>query len=324
MTCETSAFGSRSPAPTTTSRTGTPSASTGSFTYAYSRHNLFSGYTVHIQKANNVTTTHFRGRIDADGTEVDPSSFSGTLGAGDTDVQTALETIDDFVLGGSSTQSVVAFKCILDGCRSGVVRCRHAHSGVRGRATDKPRADSPSRTPAPPTLTDRVVIPENGIYELVVSVYANNPNASVRTTPHISFTVETGGTETVLDDEGTTYLRGATGSQQVGAIDHTALVELDVDDRIGVVMRQEGTTDITVVGVKSFFGILKTRWVRGGLKGRKGRRALAAPMKAYSTRCRSATPPVTWCSAISARAPVPFPSITSTRRRTRGPTRSRP
>ena len=149
--------------------------STGSFTYAYSRHNLFSGYTVHIQKANNVTTTHFRGRIDADGTEVDPSSFSGTLGAGDTDVQTALETIDDFVLGGSSTQSVVAFKCILDGCCSGVVRCRHAHSGMRGRATDKFRADSPSRTPAPPILTDRVVIPENGIYELVVSVYADQP-----------------------------------------------------------------------------------------------------------------------------------------------------
>ena len=223
---------------------------------------MFSGYTVHIQKANNVTTTHFRGRIDADGTEVDPSSFSGTLGAGDTDVQTALETIDDFVLGGSSTQSVVAFKCILTDVAAAsyaadthILECAAVPPISQGGFT----VENASAT----DLTDRVVIPENGIYELVVSVYANNPNASVRTTPHISFTVETGGTETVLDDEGTTYLRGATGSQQVGAIDHTALVELDVDDRIGVVMRQEGTTDITVVGVKSFFGILKLGGARG-------------------------------------------------------------
>ena len=140
MTCETSAFGSRFAGADYYITNWHTIGSTGSFTYAYSRHNLVSAATRStFRKQTTSPRRTFRGRIDADGTEVDPSSFSGTLGAGDTDVQTALETIDDFVLGGSSTQSVVAFKCILDRMSPPpVIRCRYAHSGVRGRATDRP------------------------------------------------------------------------------------------------------------------------------------------------------------------------------------------
>ena len=63
------------------------------------------------------------------------------------------------------------------------------------------------------------MIPENGIYELVISIYATNPHASIRTTPHMYRSPSRPAVQKpCLDDEGTTYLRGATGSQQVGAI----------------------------------------------------------------------------------------------------------
>ena len=80
--------------------------------------------------------------------------------------------------------------------------------------------------------TDRVVIPEDGLYELIVSLYVDN-GTGTRTTPHVSFTVETGGVVTTLDDEGTGYIRGSQGGQDEGAVDHTSIVELDEDDRIG-------------------------------------------------------------------------------------------
>ena len=74
--------------------------STGGFAYAYSRHTLFAGYLIHIQEAATETTTHFRGESDAENVEVDASGFSGNLGTGDDDVQTALATIDGLTLGG--------------------------------------------------------------------------------------------------------------------------------------------------------------------------------------------------------------------------------
>ena len=113
--------------------------------------------------------------------------------------------------------------------------------------------------------TDRVVIQEDGLYELIVSLYVDN-GTGTRTTPHVSFTVETGGVVTTLDDEGTGYIRGSQGGQDEGAVDHTSLVELDEDDRIGLVLRQEGTPNITIEGAQSFFAIVKA----GGATGPAG------------------------------------------------------
>ena len=113
--------------------------------------------------------------------------------------------------------------------------------------------------------TDRVVIPEDGLYELIVSLYVDN-GTGTRTTPHVSFTVETGGVVTILDDEGTGYIRGSQGGQDEGAIDHTSIVELLADDRIGLVVRQEGTPNITIEGAKSFLAIVKA----GGAVGAVG------------------------------------------------------
>ena len=120
--------------------------------------------------------------------------------------------------------------------------------------------------------TDRVVIPEAGLYELIVSLYVDN-STGTRTTPHVSFTVETGGVVTTLDDEGTGYVRGTQGSQEEGAIDHTSFVELSEDARIGVVLRQEGTPNITVEGAQSFFAIVKI----GGAQGPAGSAGPAGP-----------------------------------------------
>ena len=77
--------------------------------------------------------------------------------------------------------------------------------------------------------TDTRGDPEDGLYELIVSLYVDN-GTGTRTTPHVSFTVETGGVVTTLDDEGTGYIRGSQGGQDEGAIDHTSIVELDEDD----------------------------------------------------------------------------------------------
>ena len=53
--------------------------SAGGFTYAYSHHHLFSGYTAHFQSAATLTTTHFRGESDAENVAVDASGFTGNL-----------------------------------------------------------------------------------------------------------------------------------------------------------------------------------------------------------------------------------------------------
>ena len=74
--------------------------SAGGFTYAYSHHHLFSGYTARFQSAATLTTTHFRGESDAENVTVDASGFTGNLLITDTDVLTALRTIDALILGG--------------------------------------------------------------------------------------------------------------------------------------------------------------------------------------------------------------------------------
>ena len=158
---------------------------------------------------------------------VTATGFSGNLSATDTDVQTALDTIDGFTLGGgggggTGTASVVAFKCALTDVASAsyasdtqILECEATPSINEGVFVVEDASGTDT--------TDRVVIPEDGLYELIVSLYVDN-GTGTRTTPHVSFTVETGGVVTTLDDEGTGYIRGSQGGQDEGAVDHTSIV----------------------------------------------------------------------------------------------------
>ena len=85
--------------------------SQGGFDYHYAQRNLFEGYTVTVQEAVTQTTTHFRGESDAENVTVDASGFSGNLSGTDTDVQTALGTLDTLSVGGgaSVTNDVILF-----------------------------------------------------------------------------------------------------------------------------------------------------------------------------------------------------------------------
>ena len=200
---------------------------------------------------------------------VTATGFTGNLSATDTDVQTALDTIDGFTLGGgggggTGTASVVAFKCALTDIASAsyssdtqILECEATPSINEGVFVVEDASGTDT--------TDRVVIPEDGLYELIVSLYVDN-GTGTRTTPHVSFTVESGGVVTTLADEGTGYIRGSQGGQDEGAVDHTSIVELLADDRIGLVVRQEGTPNITIEGAQSFLAIVKA----GGAVGAVG------------------------------------------------------
>ena len=135
---------------------------------------------------------------------VTATGFSGNLSGTDTDVQTAMNTIDGFTLGGgggSGAASVVAFKCVMTDVASAsystdtqILECEATPSINEGTFVVEDASGTDT--------TDRVVIPEAGLYELIVSLYVDN-GTGTRTTPHVSFTVETGGVVTILDDEGT-------------------------------------------------------------------------------------------------------------------------
>ena len=80
-----------------------------------------------------------------------------------------------------------------------------------------------------------------------------------------------GGTDTVLADQGTEYVRD---SVEAASVYHTSLVELEVDDRIGVVLQSEaGSASIGIDGSKSYFAIIRT----GGPEGPRGPGRAPAP-----------------------------------------------
>ena len=74
--------------------------SAGGFTYAYSHHHLYSGYTARFQTAATLSTTHFRGESVAENVTVDASGFSGNLTTAATDVQAFAAEVDALTLGG--------------------------------------------------------------------------------------------------------------------------------------------------------------------------------------------------------------------------------
>ena len=112
--------------------------------------------------------------------------------------------------------------------------------------------------------TDRVVIQAAGFYQLIVSLHIDSIASTLRTVAIVSFQLERGGTDTVLADQGTEYVRDGV---EAASVYHTSLVELEVDDRIGVVLQSEaGSASIGIDGSKSYFAIIRT----GGPEGPRG------------------------------------------------------
>ena len=67
--------------------------SAGGFTYAYSHHHLYSGYTARFQTSVTLSTTHFRGESVAENVTVDASGFA-VLTSAATNAQAAFGEID--------------------------------------------------------------------------------------------------------------------------------------------------------------------------------------------------------------------------------------
>ena len=112
--------------------------------------------------------------------------------------------------------------------------------------------------------SDRVVIQDAGFYALTTSVYIESIASATRTSAHVAFQLERAGTDAVFSDVGTEYVRDGV---EVGSIEHTSLVELEVDDRIGLVLRSEVTAaTLAIDGSKSVFAIVRV----GGAEGPRG------------------------------------------------------
>ena len=295
---------------------------------------------------------------------VTATGFAGNLSGTDTDVQTALDTIDGFTLGGGGGVStfialtdtpaaITADECVqgntagdaltFGACGAGgTTVTANPGSGatdlttVTIGTTDYTIAPTATAVTAfecvmadvaattysavtnilecdgTPTInegmfvvedasgtdtTDRVVIQAAGFYQLIVSLHIDSIASTLRTVAIVSFQLERGGTDTVLADQGTEYVRD---SVEAAAVYHTSLVELEVDDRIGVVLQSEaGSASIGIDGSKSYFAIIRT----GGPEGRAGRRAPAQTLTAWTCPTR----PTCGCGSSPSSRPAAGP-----------------
>ena len=95
-------------------------------------------------------------------------------------------------------------------------------------------------------------------------MYIESIASATRTSAHVAFQLERAGTDAVFSDVGTEYVRDGV---EVGSIEHASLVELEVDDRIGLVLRSEVTAaTLAIDGSKSVFAIVRV----GGAEGPRG------------------------------------------------------
>ena len=167
--------------------------------------------------------------------------------------------------GGMGTASVVAFECELSDVANDTynvtpkqfLNCATVRINEGGfTVEDGSQTDT----------TDRIVIPEDGIYEFVASAFAQDGSSGgSRTILHASFSVERGGVVTIQENEGSGYLRRSTGANQI-SWHHTSLASLEEDDRVGLVLLSNADTVLSIDGSKSFFALAKL----GGAVGAAG------------------------------------------------------
>ena len=190
------------------------------------------------------------------------TTVTANPGSGTTDLTTVTIGATDYTIAPSAT-AVTAFECVMTDIAATTYAASTNILECDGTPTINEGAFVVEDASGTDT-TDRVVIQEAGFYELITSVYIESIASTLRTTAVVGFQVERGGTDAIYADEGTGYVRDGL---EVSAIDHTSFVELEVDDRIGVVLRSAAAAaTMAVDGSKSFFAIIRT----GGPEGPRG------------------------------------------------------
>ena len=190
---------------------------------------------------------------------VDATAFSGNLSTADTAVQTALDTIDGLTLGGGGTVSVVAFSAPLANVAAATYGTATQILDL-GTATINQGAFTVDDT----GTADRIMIPEDGIYELIASIHVTGVNRSIVS---VRFTLDNGtDAEVAIAGQGAGYVRGLDTELFIVA-EHAHLADLNAGDLIGVTIQDSKTAEnIVVVGASSSIDIIKI----GGAKGDVG------------------------------------------------------
>ena len=190
------------------------------------------------------------------------TTVTANPGSGATDLTTVTIGTTDYTIAPSAT-AVTAFECVMTDVAAAtysavtnILECDGTPTINEGMFVVEDASGTDT--------TDRVVIQAAGFYQLIVSLHIDSIASTLRTVAIVSFQLERGGTDTVLADQGTEYVRD---SVEAASVYHTSLVELEVDDRIGVVLQSEaGSASIGIDGSKSYFAIIRA----GGPEGPRG------------------------------------------------------
>ena len=189
---------------------------------------------------------------DASEVSVDGTQFDGTgnLSSSDTDVQTALETIDGLTLGGGGAASVVAYSDTMTNVTSWYnTAWENVMTGLTTTAINQG-----SFTITTVSGDDRVVVPEAGIYEITFTYYFNwsNDSNGDRIVPRGRIRVSSGGSVTEHGRAQVTYVRGQYNVDLADAsLNIVALVDLSASDQVFSEIRtyrQGGSHTATVEG----------------------------------------------------------------------------
>ena len=117
--------------------------------------------------------------------------------------------------------------------------------------------------------TDRIVIPEDGLYELILSLHAVGDNRTVITG---RFTVDNGtDPEAAIAGQGSGYVRGLSTENFIIA-EHAHFAQLSAGDMIGVTLVSSATSvNLSIVGASSSIEVIKI----GGAQGAAGQGVVA-------------------------------------------------
>ena len=190
------------------------------------------------------------------------TTVTANPGSGATDLTTVTIGTTDYTIAPTAT-AVTAFECVMTDVAAAtysavtnILECDGTPTINEGMFVVEDASGTDT--------TDRVVIQAAGFYQLIVSLHIDSIASTLRTVAIVSFQLERAGTDTVLADQGTEYVRDGV---EAASVYHTSLVELEVDDRIGVVLQSEaGSASIGIDGSKSYFAIIRA----GGPEGPRG------------------------------------------------------
>ena len=226
--------------------------------YAHPNSVFKAGDVLQVQKGT-VTgeVTEYRGHVG--GAKVDASGFDGNLSTTDDTLQEIAQAVDDLSVGGGGAASVVAYSAPL----ADIAATAYA-TAIQILDLGTPTVNEGAFTVDTTGTADRLVIPEDGFYLLIASVYVESTDRTVGT---IQFTLDNGvDAEAAIAGQGTGYARGIATEDFIIA-EHSHIVELSDGDLIGLTLLSSDTgEDLEIVGASSSLEAIKL----GGAKGDKG------------------------------------------------------